>query len=533
MTGINRSTIVLFSLWIAVTLLNVTKAVHIDDPTYLLIARHILDDPLHPMSGTLVLSGSTLPIPETNQPHLLLYGFAAVMAAFGESEIALHLFISLFSAAAIVFFHRLARIFCPSLALLLTATFCLGPAFLPGQNLMTDVPMVALWLCFFWILVKGMDDRSPSTGYLAAAAIAGTACLVKYTSLVLLPLLLIPFLFRRDWRSAWVLLVPLGILVAWSAFNYFDYGEIHLLSRSPSERGDGSVAERLLNWIQTLGAIAPFSILYLSWARRRKLPAFAVLLAVLLTALLAPVSATGAPFLQSLLGRAFLANGVLVVLATALSLGTWWPQHREQALLLAAWIAAGAAFVVAFAPFMAVRHVLPVIPAVLLASGRLCDARGQRGWMASACALTAALGIALGVSDWSFADQYRSQARALRERFGSETRIWYLCNWGWRWYAEAEGMRPYLGGETELRSADIVVIPEVAAGPKRLARSDESRIWLRDAVPVPATPTTRLRTMRPQPLGGYYGFHPGGLPWSVSSQPLERFRILRVGGFPE
>ena len=531
MTPTHRPKIALLSLWLAVTFFNVTKAVHIDDPTYLLIARHILSDPLHPMSGTLILSGAILPIPETNQPHLLFYGFAAVMALFGESILALHLFISLFSAAAIFFFHRLARVFCPSRALLLTATFSLGPAFLPGQNLMTDVPMVALWLCFFWILLTRLDAGSPSAGYLGAAATAGAACLVRYTSLVLLPLLLVPLLLRRDWRSAWVFVVPLGVLVTWSAFNYFDYGEIHILSRSLTERGDGGVAVQLSDWMLTLGAVAPFSILCLPWAWRRKLQACGVLLPALLTALLARAPADGAPFLELVLGRAFLANGVAVLLATAVSLGTGWTGRREQDILLAGWIAAGGAFVVLFAPFMAVRHVLPVIPAVLLALGRLCDARAPRSWMVTACALTAGLGIALGVSDWRFADQYRFQARALRERFGSEARIWYLCNWGWRWYAEAEGMQAYLEEQTRLSTGDIVVIPEVAAGPKQLAGSDESKIWRREVLRVPAPLTTRLRTMRPQPLGGYYGFLEGGLPWSFSSEPLERFRILRVGGF--
>jgi hypothetical protein len=453
------------------------------------------------------------------------------MALFGESEIALHLFVSLFSAAAIFFFYRLARVFCPSRALLLTATFSLGPAFLPGQNLMTDVPMLALWLCFFWLLLARLDAGSPSIGYLGAAVTAVAACLVRYTSLVLLPLLLVPLVLRRDWRSAWVLLVPLGILVAWSAFNYFDYAEIHILSRSLGERGDGGVARQLSDWILTLGAVAPFSVLCLPWAWRRKLLACGVLLAALLTARLARAPVDGAPFSQLILGRAFLANGVVALLATAVSLGTGWTGRRERDILLAGWIAAGAAFVVLFAPFMAVRHVLPVIPAVLLALGGLCEGRAQRGWMVTACALTAGLGIALGVSDWRFADQYRSQAHRLRERFGSEARIWYLCNWGWRWYAEAEGMQAYLKGQTELSTGDVVVIPEVAGGPKRLAGSDESKIWRREVLEVPAPPITRLRTMRPQPLGGYYGFLEGGLPWSFSSEPLERFRILRVGGF--
>jgi hypothetical protein len=224
---------------------------------------------------------------------------------------------------------------------------------------------------------------------------------------------------------------------------------------------------------------------------------------------------------------------MVVVLATAASLRTRWSERGEREILIGGWIAAGAAFVVLFAPFMAVRHVLPVIPAVLLALGRLGNGRGQQGWGAAACALTAALGIALGVSDWMFADQYRSEARALRDRFGSETRMWHLGGWGWGWYAREQGMQPYLREHSQLRTGDIVVIPAIPSGAKRLSRSDQSRIWLRDVVEVPASLPTRLRVMRPQPLGGYYGFHRGGLPWWLSSGPLESFRILRIGGLGE
>ena len=112
-----RPAIVLPLAWLVATLLNVTKAVHMDDSTYLILARHILEDPLHPMSATLSLSGEMWPASSINQPPLLLYGFSAVMAIFGESEVALHLFLSLFSGLAIFLFYDLGRRLCPRSAL--------------------------------------------------------------------------------------------------------------------------------------------------------------------------------------------------------------------------------------------------------------------------------------------------------------------------------------------------------------------------------------------------------------------------------
>ena len=105
-----------------------------------------------------------------------------------HAELALHLVWILFSGAAIALFYALARRLTLPHPLLWTAVFCLGPAFLPAQNLMVDVPLTALWLAFFHALVRPGSER-PDRRPLLAALVAGFACLVKYTSLVLLPVL--------------------------------------------------------------------------------------------------------------------------------------------------------------------------------------------------------------------------------------------------------------------------------------------------------------------------------------------------------
>ena len=148
------SLLVLALVWGVATIANVGKAVHIDDPTYLIIARNVLEDPLHPMSGSFILSGRPTSIASTNQPPLLFYGFALVMGLLGESIAALHLFIALFSGLAIVSFYALARRICPENALGLSVIFGLGPAFVPGQNLMTDVPALSLRAVRFRVRVN-------------------------------------------------------------------------------------------------------------------------------------------------------------------------------------------------------------------------------------------------------------------------------------------------------------------------------------------------------------------------------------------
>jgi 4-amino-4-deoxy-L-arabinose transferase-like glycosyltransferase len=519
--------IALALLWLIATLANVTKAVHIDDPTYLLIARHILEDPLYPMSGALVLSGEMTPIYVTNQPPLLFYGFAGVMALFGESEIALHLFISVFSGLAIVCFYGLGRRYCPQHALLLTAAFCLGPAFLPSQNLMTDVPTVSLWLLFFWILVTGLNSSAPTRAYVAAGVVLGAACLTKYTSLALLPLLCVPIAVRRDWKRAWVLLVPVAILVGWSLFNIRDYGQAHILTRQPMELSFQRVAGRLDFWLICLGAISPCSILVVPWAKRRKGLACVAVVVVAVAAIVHPERPLDAGPYAPILAHIFFANGLLLALVTIACLGRNQDECLEHRLLLAGWFAAGAGFVILLAPFLAVRHVLLVVPAVLLAVGRCIEGRRARAWMAAACALTVALGAILALSDWIYADAYRSRARMARQQFGPEARLWYVGDWGWRWYAEAEGMKPLLMS-SRLRKGDLVIIPEAPPGPKSVTPRYEHKVEQSSVVDVPASAAVFVRTMRPFPAGGYYGVWLRGLPWLVSTEPLERFHVFRV-----
>lgn len=526
MSVVLRPAIVLPLTWLVATLLDVTKAVHMDDSTYLILARHILEDPFHPMSATLSLSGAMWPASSINQPPLLLYGFGAVMAIFGESEVAFHLFVSLFSGLAILFFHDLGRRLCPRSALPLTVAFALGPAFLPGQNLMMDVPLVAFWLAFFRLLIRGPGTETPR--YAAAAAVAGAACLVKYTSVVLLPLLLVPVIARREWRRAGVVLIPIGILAAWSIFNLLDYGGVHLLERGAYVGEHSGLVERSEAWLKCLGGVAPFSIAIVPlFAHRGR---WMILLASLaaIAALLYWGSLGAEEGFTPVFKAVFLANGLLLTLVTGAALERVPGERREDVALLAGWFVAGTLFPVLLAPFMAVRHVLPVIPAVLFVLGRWIEGPRAARWLGAGVGLSVVLGVALAVADWQYADTSRTQARALRERFGAETRLWYLGDWGWRWYAEAEGMRHYLSEHSQLLDGDVVIIPQTTAGPNGVAPRDQPWVRLIDVVePLPRT-VLLPRIMLPFPVGGYYSVGSEGLPWTFSRTPLERIMIFRV-----
>jgi hypothetical protein len=527
--GATHTRIALALLWIAVAAANVSKPIHIDDPIFLGIAKQIQADPLHPMSGRLVLSGARVPISDTHEPHLVLYGYAALLSAFGESELALHLFHASFAALAIAVFFALARRASEANALLLTASFALGPAFLPAQNLMMDVPLVAAWLAVFWLLIAKLDPPDGQRGFALAALVFAAACLVKYTTLAIAPLLLLPIVLRRAWRWAWALVLPALLLGGWALFNWLDYGESHLWSRPRPAIRLAEAALRLVDWLRALGAVAPFSILGLPWVLASRRRTFALGAIAAGAAALPP--GAGLEGAGAVLARLFLANGVLVLVFAAVSLERLRRERLEEALLLGGWIAAGAAFIVLFTPFMAVRHVLLVVPASLLALVRLLPPGASRGWMRAGFAASSALGLALASADREAAAFYRDQARALRERLGHERRVFYLGDWGFAWYAERAGMRPYLFGETRLGPGDRLVVASGTVGglTNLAARQDAPRLVA--GVSAPPGPRARLRTVRPWDRGGgYYAFRHPGLPWTLEAGPQDRFLVLAPAG---
>jgi 4-amino-4-deoxy-L-arabinose transferase-like glycosyltransferase len=524
----------LLLIWGVATALNVTKAYHIDDTAYLEVARAILAYPLRPMSGQVNWGSFSEPIHQINQPPLLSYMLAGVFYCCGESEFAPHLLISLFTLAATAFFYQLARRFAPRHALLTTALFVLGPSFIPSQNVMCDIPMVALWLLFFCaILCPGGEDET-SRRYALASAAAAAACLMKYTSLVLLPVLCASVALRKGRRPWWSVGIPVAALAAWSVFNYLDYGGIHLLGRA----GQAGLprAEVLWHWVIFLGAMSPFSLLYVPrlMSSRRGQVLLALLAAPLVVEVVKFCLRPDAPP-TSLLRTVFIVNGLLVSGSTLHLLARRFRPNdaahggRDEVVILTLWLLGSFAFVVLLSPSMAARHLLPVIPAILLILGGQMPEVPAR-WRHAGLAATVILGVALGVSDWVFADAYRRQApmiaTLIKKQLPARANVWFVGHWGWQWYAAKEGMKQFDSMATHFQPDDLLVKPALVSGQE--IRPDEAqRLHPVATIKIVARPQTVFRTMTMSPWGGFYFGLGESLPWTISREPLETFTIYR------
>lgn len=538
-TGGWRAAAPLISIWLACTALNLTKAVHIDDTAHLEIAVHILRDPLHPMAAPVFWSDAPAPAHELNQPHLFFFVLAGLLA-LADSALLLHLGVSIFTAVTIWATWRLVtdRTGRWRLGVFAAAVLGLGPALGPSQNLMTDVPLLALWMLALQAISSAGTDRR--TGRIALAGLwIGLACLVKYTSLVLLPVFAL-WLWRHRRRDLWAVLVPLAALGAWSAFNLWDYGGIHLLGRRISVTEDapgmgatvGLVAGRGALWILTLGAICPFTVGFAARVRERfgatrVLVAAALLLPLLtlggqLLAAYGPDVLRGETLVHSFLRGLFFLNGVLVI---ALVVGAYRRRRDDPVTeLLALWIAAAGIFIVVLSPFVAVRHVLLVLPPVLALLLGDAEARPRLPARAVAVGLSLAIGLGVGIADWRIADAYRDLPGRIEDDLHDADRVLYLGHWGFQHYATEAGWAPYVPGRTELAPGDRVVRPLLVDQPA-LEPADDARLRVRREIVLEAGPLDLFRTVTPR-LGYYSVWH--GLPWTLTLQPLDRVQILEV-----
>lgn len=533
-------------VWVVCTACNLTKAVHIDDTAHLEIAQAFLADPLHAMSATVNWSKGVGPVHYLNQPHLFFYALALTMSLPGPGLLWSHLLVAGCVALGLCFFQRLLRRagLSDTQGALCSVLLFLGPAFLPGQNLMTDVPLLAAWLAFFWAL---LDARlsAQGKGLWWAALCCSVACLIKYTSVALIPVLLTEIWLSK--RRAWhVLSVPLAVLGAWSAFNWYDYGGVHILGRKVESAelgvwvGLAAMGGRAVIWVLTLGAIAPFTLMFFPRAARR----FGVKRPLLGVALLVGLFAPAAQFvptlgvkeflpeswLHSCLRPLFFCNGVLVLMLAGSAYGclrssSALPEPRRALLgVSSSWIICSVGFVVGLSPFIAVRHVLLTLPALIVLLVQDEDQERSAPAFAWGLAWTVLLGVGTAMADWRYADVYRTESVALKQSLAGERRVLFIGHWGMQWYAKQAGFEHYIPEVTQLNAGDLLVRPRVVDQPK-IAASDQGRLKLEQTQVVPAGPRDLLRTVTP--VGGFYSVWQG-LPWTVTTAPLEAFEILRV-----
>jgi len=176
---------------------------------------------------------------------------------------------------------------------------------------------------------------------------------------------------------------------------------------------------------------------------------------------------------------------------------------------------------------MAVRHVLLALPAVYFCLSKNPAFFQSRSKSYALLAISATLGLVLAVSDWLQANVYRPLPAEIRSRLGAESNIWFTGHWGWQWYAKQQGMIQYEPGISRLSKGDFLLDP-IAVDRQPVADLDQRRLIEVETKVIRAGLLSRVRTVTDSSLTGIYFSTVRGLPWAVTSSPLEQIKVFQV-----
>ena len=535
-----REIAILVALAALPLLLFLGKAVSIDAPVFIAVARQILVAPADPFGFEMMWDPTSLSAHSFNRnPPLLSYWLAPWMGLFGESDAVLHAAMLPFPVVAALAFLGIARRATADgmpPAALLVAT----PAFaVLATTVLLDIPTLACLLLAVYALLRGCEGNG-SGWQIAAGFAAAAAGLFKYVGIASAPLLAAGALLlapRRGPALVRVLLPPLALWAVWSAYTSNLYGASHLLGSSDVvwQRARGHLWSQLASTPVYYGCGLLFPIFAAlrsaGWAKAGLGLAVAGLL--LGTAVVYLVLPDGRPLRRNPLEVEEL---VLAVLGFAGAVFVWGtvlsPRHALADPLnrfLALWLLGFGCFSLFLNWHVNAADALLAAPPAILLFYRSAHAPGRATtgvWVALALAVS----LLLARADAHQTEVYRTAAQHIVREIGAQPGARYsVGHWGFQHYLGREGFTaigPPQFESPELETGDWVasarnvsqldVTETLRPYVIRPVWSWESRVWL------------PLRTTNADAGAGFYSHRSGYAPFAFSLAPLDRVVLGRV-----
>ncbi|RLD93696.1 MAG: hypothetical protein DRJ29_08035 [Bacteroidetes bacterium] len=219
-------------------------------------------------------------------------------------------------------------------------------------------------------------------------------------------------------------------------WNFTEYGSIHLIDRPKNSIH----INKLWSFIACLGSVSVFIPFFIYGCLPKRYMGIIIHISYLLLGLAFTAIYFG-DFQESrisvLMNTLFLTSGSLVLIALFL-VGfnlvkkDFYGFFKSKQFVIFLYLASLSLFVILFAPFSATRHILLIIPFILLLGHELID-KTTHGLKMLSMGTALLLGLLLGISDWKYADFYRNMS--IQELPVGNT-TWTVGQWGWKWYAQ-------------------------------------------------------------------------------------------------
>ncbi len=517
------------------------QALHIDDAIFWDFASNNISHPFQQHLSNYPLMGQEVgAFRDTHPPFDELY-ISVIMLAAGTTapEAFFHAGFIIFPLIAGVSMFFLARRFTKS-ALLAALLLLSTPAVMVlSHTLMGDLPMTAFWLAATAAYIYGADRGSRPLLALSSLLIT-LAVFTGYQALALI-LLLPAYWWLKAGRLRWMAVLPVLLpALAFAAYIWFNLAKYGALPRFSHAQGlsvqENNLISRFQGMFLELGGASVFPpFLAAGFMLRRKrylaLPAVAAGAALLGWRQLSP----GYPPASAVLLAIFFFAGACMITGIV-SEGLIQIANRfrrlpldRDFLFLALWLGSILAAVVGLLPDATVRYYLPVFAPLIILMFREADAalssrRLLQGLAVAAIGTSFITGLWLSMADYQLAQAYKDFVLSVQSRYHPGGAVWFVGEWGFRHYMELEGYRYLTSDSTEPRKGDLIIEPSYMQRP--VAPSLCKRMQLVDA--PAATWAVPVRVMSVAADAGFYGTYWGRLPFTITTQPLERFDVYAV-----
>jgi 4-amino-4-deoxy-L-arabinose transferase-like glycosyltransferase len=560
-----RNLILLILLVLLSSLPFLNRAIHLDENTYLALARNVSTHFWFPQD----LNGLWFGIPVLNfsghtHPVGLSYYLALLLIIFPHGgEWLLRLGFLVFPLGYAVGGYFLAWRFTKSpfwTAALMMAT----PAVLVFSSaLMPDLPMTTFWLFAILSFLAGLDDGK--IGKLVLAGIfLSCATLISYQAIFMSVLLAVYAWVRGEHRPRVFacLSLPIAFLAIYWYAGYLHYG---FFAAAQSRKylalthifGLEYFKQKVLGMLSTLGAttVFPVSLLWVfgrsvGWKKSLVVGLLATVACFFLPADYSPFE--NAEFYFFAVAGMMLLWFMTSSLAGALKSVAYGDSSRAGDFFLLLWVLGVALYTVLLAEFTAARYIAPLIPPLAICFVRKVEelSRGDGKACSSFLRVTlfATWFLAAGIAyaDLQYVGSYREFSRWFSGKYPHPGgTVWVGSEAGLRFYMERVGAHPLLNAYSPVLSG---VLPGTGWGEAHFGKPALNDLLVRPAnflryalapdLELSATIDSKrlsssfpIRTYGPAAHAGLHGTNVGLLPFAISLAPLDQISIYRYNVF--
>jgi 4-amino-4-deoxy-L-arabinose transferase-like glycosyltransferase len=521
----------------------VGRAFNIDEPLFIWTAKHIQKAPLDPYGFNVNWSGTETRMSDVNMnPPIVSYYIAIVGFLFGWSEPALHLAFLLPAIAVIAGTFLIAKRFCarPALASLLSL---MTPVFLVSSTtVMSDTMMLAFWVFAVYFWVSGLE-RNSFPMLLLSAILIPMCALTKYFGISLIPMLLFYSVLKRRNVGRWALFMLLPIVILawyeWATHGLYGRGlimdAITYATEAPSQFGKWSFSKVLVGLSFIGGCIFViffFTKLLWSW----KEISIGVILTLAVIVVVASAKSLGNYHLPHEAGARWLIASELGLFTIsgisllAIAILDFTRRRDADSALLFLWIMGTFIFAAFINWTTSARNILPMIPAagILIERriGRLKSPQKSISLKQILTPLMAAAVVALGVTwaDYRQAESARTVSTEICNKYlNRKGDIWFSGHWGFQYYMQNMGAKPFDIYRSVLNSGDFFIVP---LNNSNAFYPPSAYAHMHGMIEVPSG--IWLAIMNREMGAGFYADWRGPLPFAVGAQPHDQYIIFEI-----